>query len=124
MRKSLFIIISLTFFACGETESRVVEQPAPYNLDSQEVMLLYTRHCVDCHGERGDLGLMGAVDLTTSTMSQEERMNIIRNGSTNGKMKPFGIEHYGDLDDSEIAALAVYIESFRTEQTNSTGDGE
>ena len=110
--KKLLYIVPFLFLACGGEEVAVVQPPA-HEVDEKEVALLYIRHCVDCHGEDGALGLMGAKDLTTSSMSKEDRIEIIKNGSKNGKMQPFGLEHYGDLDDSEIEAVAVYLETLR-----------
>jgi hypothetical protein len=56
---------------------------------------------------------MSAKDLVSSSMSKEDRIDLITNGSENGKMQPFGIKHYGDLNDVEIEAVAIYIEELR-----------
>lgn len=74
---------------------------------------LYTKYCMDCHGEDGTLGLSGAKDLTVSQMSLEDRINIITHGSENGRMSPFGQEHYGDLNAVQIEALAKYLETLK-----------
>ena len=46
---------------------------------------LYFRNCTTCHGANGDQGYSGAKDLTVSTMSDEEIIEIIANGK-NGMM--------------------------------------
>ena len=109
--------LSLLFlFACSDGKPEVnpdYVDPGPHNVDGVDIRKMYIRLCVDCHGEAGDAGLMGASDLTTSTMSLEDRIDIITNGSDNGKMNPFSAAKYGELDSSEIEAMAKYIETLR-----------
>ena len=56
---------------------------------------------------------MGAKSLVTSTITISERIELITHGSKNGKMNPFGVEHYGDLNTIEIEALAHFLETLR-----------
>lgn len=96
--------------SCGdEVKTVAIEDP---NLPI-DVTRLYNLHCLDCHGDDGKLGLGGANDLSTSTLSLDARIDVITNGSVNGKMRPFGIENYGDLTDREIEELAKHIEILR-----------
>ncbi|MBL4706162.1 MAG: cytochrome c [Flavobacteriales bacterium] len=104
---------TLLFIGCGTGELTVIEDNGPTTVTEVDAKKLYNRHCVDCHGMKGDLGLMGAESLVSSSMSFDNRISIITDGSKNGKMKPFGIAHYGDLNPVEVEAVATYIESLR-----------
>ena len=111
LRTAVFSSFLFLLVNCGQ-------EPQPSNigtLDLEEIdpSMLYNRHCVDCHGSKGDLGLMGASSLVSSSMSLTDRIEIITHGSKNGKMRPFGQEHYGGLSDAEIEAVAEYIETLR-----------
>lgn len=108
------MVLRITFFlsiigliSCGPA-------PAGTHIDGPiDPVALYQLHCTDCHGADGKLGLTGATDLSISVIDLEARVDIIENGSENGKMSPFGIEHYGSLSDEQIAALATFIETLR-----------
>lgn len=41
---------------------------------------VYKQICITCHGAKGDLQLNGASNLRTSTLSQDERVQVIANG--------------------------------------------
>jgi len=112
MRYLFILSFSLLLFSCGGSET-VVDIEGPTDVSAVDASKLYNRHCVDCHGLKGDLGLMSAKDLVTSTMSMDDRVELITNGSANGKMQPFGTEHYGALNDVEVEAVAIYIEGLR-----------
>ncbi|MDC3337849.1 cytochrome c [Flavobacteriales bacterium] len=111
--KTTLITLSILVGACNNEKDLRSNEDGPSNVEEVNVMKLYTRHCVDCHGENGDLGLMGAKSLVTSTMPISERIELITHGSKNGKMNPFGVEHYGDLNTIEIEALAHFLETLR-----------
>jgi cytochrome c553 len=108
----LFVIMAAVMVSC---DAEVTTGEGKGTTDPKDVdpSLLYVRHCVDCHGASGDLGLMGAKSLTTSTMTLQDRIELITHGSDNGKMKPFGTQHYGDLNEVEIEVLARYLETLR-----------
>lgn len=63
---------------------------------------LFTQYCVLCHGADGKKGLNKAADLSTSSMSIEERLEIITHGRN--LMTPFR----GVLSPEEINAVAQY----------------
>ena len=107
-----FFFMAVIMVSCG-AEVTTVESNGPIDPKDVDASLLYVRHCVDCHGASGDLGLMGAKSLTTSTMTLQDRIELITHGSDNGKMKPFGTQHYEDLNEVEIEVLARYIETLR-----------
>lgn len=85
-------------------KSKAMESISNSNINGQE---LFNASCTSCHGTDGKLGLMGAKDLTQSTMDINERIEIIKNGK--GAMTPFN----GMLSDEQINAVAVYIETLK-----------
>jgi len=68
---------------------------------------VFRKNCTTCHGANGSLGLNGAKDLSTSTLSLEERVNIITEGKK--LMTPFGKL----LSPEEIKAVAEYTISLK-----------
>ncbi|HSH67728.1 MAG TPA: cytochrome c [Bacteroidia bacterium] len=69
--------------------------------------VVFESHCTSCHGEDGQLGLMGSPNLTESTLDLNSKIELIRKGE--GAMQPFG----GVLTDEEIQAVAGYVESLK-----------
>jgi mono/diheme cytochrome c family protein len=67
---------------------------------------IYQQQCVNCHGSKGDLGVAGAANLHTSSMTIQDRITIIRNGK--GAMN--GFSH---LSEAEIEAVATYIDELK-----------
>lgn len=68
---------------------------------------LFEIQCGICHGEDGKLQIGGATDLSTSTLSKEERLQVIVNGR--GDMMPFR----GRFRDSELKALVNHLDSLK-----------
>ncbi len=68
---------------------------------------LYTASCAKCHGEDGKLNLLGAKDLSISTMDLNARIEIIKNGKN--AMTPFS----GMLNEEQIKAVAEYTETLK-----------
>lgn len=68
---------------------------------------IYMKNCATCHGADGSLGLSGAANLQTSTLSKEEAANIIKGGK--GNMPKYG----NQLNAAEIEALVEFTESLR-----------
>ena len=63
---------------------------------------VYKQYCVACHGADGKLGLSGAKDLGASTLTLDERIEVITKGRK--LMTPFGEV----LTPEEIRAVAEY----------------
>jgi len=62
---------------------------------------------VACHGADGKLGVSDATDLSTSTVSMEERIDQITNGK--GMMTP-----YKDvLSETQIKDVAAYLDELK-----------
>ena len=70
-------------------------------------MAVFRQKCVTCHGADGTLGLNGAKDLTQSTLTLEERINLVTNGKK--LMTPF----VSILSPEEIQAVAEYTQSLK-----------
>ena len=68
---------------------------------------LFNAQCIVCHGADGKASLSGAKDLTLSTKSEAEMIEIIKTGkNTMPKMADI-------YNDTELAALANYVNSLR-----------
>ncbi len=108
-----FLLGTLLFSAaCGAA----VEETSHHTADSRQMggaktapegMDVFRQKCVTCHGADGTLGLNGAKDLTQSTLTLEERVNIITNGKK--LMTPFGTV----LRPEEIQAVAEYTQALK-----------
>ena len=109
MKNTILITCAILaiIFACGEEQSSTSSSdklsPKPkaktVSVDGKAV---YTKNCVVCHGVKGDMGASGAFNLTTSELSEEERVAVITNGRNT-------MAAYKDLlKEEEIAAVAAY----------------
>ena len=63
-------------FACNEStqSSRSPMKAIPLGEE------LYLSHCASCHGEKGDLGVSGAKNLKTTSLSVKEIKQMIKTG--------------------------------------------
>lgn len=103
--------------SCGESEPATVS-PSPqtsvtaqqetdyYGFTESQVKRMFSQ-CSICHGKNGDASRGGAKLLKDTELTFKERVEIITNGK--GTMTPYK----GRLEESEIKALAKYIETFR-----------
>ena len=78
-----------------------------YDIIAHGKAIYKAANCKECHGEKGDLGLVGAKDLTKSKLSEQEVINIISNGK-NAMRKYKAV-----LDKQEIKAAASYVKELR-----------
>lgn len=103
---SLLLIIGAYGLAemSKKQKSKSMDAITESNVNGQE---LYSASCAKCHGEDGKLNLMGAKDLTLSTMDLNARIEIIKNGKN--AMTPFS----GMLNDEQIKAVAEYTETLK-----------
>lgn len=70
-------------------------------LDGQKI---YSDNCAKCHGDDGKAGVLGASDLSVSTMDAAARTEIVKNGK-NGTMPAFNSQ----LSSEQIDAVVGYI---------------
>lgn len=92
--------------ACGSAEEQIDQRAAAAQsasgVSTPDGMAIFRQYCVTCHGADGKLGLNGAKDLTVSTLTLEERINVVTNGRK--VMTPFNEV----LSPEEIKAVAEY----------------
>lgn len=98
----LFIIL-VGLFSC--TERKAQENNSNTISDSYSKQL-YTLNCASCHGKDGRLGVAGAKDLSQTSLSDNEKKNIILKGQ-NG-MPSF--ENRLEIED--IDSIIQYINNF------------
>ncbi len=103
---SLILIIAAYGLAemSKKQKSKSMEGISESNVSGQE---LYNASCLSCHGADGKLNLMGAKDLSISTMDLNARIEIITNGKN--AMTPF----LGMLNEEQIKAVAEYTETLK-----------
>lgn len=106
----LLLVFATGFLACSSEGSKKMEDLSK-NTTAQVVepkidgSRIYKTYCVTCHGLYGDMGGVGAFDLTITTLTLEEKIEVITNGrNTMGA--------YEDLLTSEqIVAVAEFTET-------------
>ncbi len=103
---SLILIISAYGLAemSKKQKSKAMETISTSTVNGKE---LFDASCVSCHGTDGKLGVMGASDLSISTLDLVTCIDIIKDGK--GAMTAFS----GALNDDQIIAVAEYIETLR-----------
>ena len=106
-RLVLIAIISIVwlFQSCGEANETTVEKPKS---PQEEAKDLYTLNCASCHGMDGKLGGSGSKDLSQSTLSDTEMINIITNGKNNMPAMKDVIQ-----DPAKIKNLAEFVKTLR-----------
>jgi mono/diheme cytochrome c family protein len=67
---------------------------------------LYRLNCTACHGENGSKNLGGASDLNTSTLSENQIIELVSKG--NKKMPAFST-----LNEKELQALSLFLKSMQ-----------
>ena len=97
----LFLLSGLFFYSCGNNSTKTSEIKSAGQS-------LFESNCTSCHGADGKLCMLGAKDLSASTMSKEQIVEIITNGKST--MTPFE----NILKKDEISALADYVQTLRT----------
>ncbi|HRH02161.1 MAG TPA: cytochrome c [Bacteroidia bacterium] len=68
---------------------------------------VYTNYCVKCHGQDGNKGFMGALDLTLSSLDEAGVADLVANGK--GNMTAFKDQ----LTAEQIHAVAVYVKTMK-----------
>jgi mono/diheme cytochrome c family protein len=96
----------------GTKENGMVSEPETAPVINEEMnqtalanaKQIYVKQCETCHGFDGKKGLNNATDLTTSTLSLEERKNVILNGR--GLMPAFK----GQISEQEAEEIAAFTQ--------------
>ncbi len=102
---AIFAAIAAFIVACGgaagdKTASTSMAPAA----DAPDGEKLYKTYCVTCHGLYGDMKGNGAIDLTKSELSLEDRIKVVTEGRTGTVMVGFK----SLLDEAKIKALAEH----------------
>ena len=90
--------------SCSSNSSS--SENSPKEISGKEV---YNQWCVICHGENGNANIGGAKDLSTSSLSDDEKTHIIINGSENKLMRGFK----NDLSEQELRSLLNHLETLK-----------
>ena len=103
---SLLLIITAYGLAemSKKQKSKSMDAISESTSNGQEI---YNASCTTCHGADGKLNLMGAKDLSVSTMDLNARIEIVKNGKN--AMTPFGTM----LTEEQIKAVAEYTETLK-----------
>ncbi|MDX1939429.1 MAG: cytochrome c [Saprospiraceae bacterium] len=118
MKRTFFAFVILAFIvACGnsgtdktaDSSTSSSTAPATAAADGPDGEKVYKQYCVTCHGVYGDMAASGAFDLTTSKLTEEERIAVITNGREGTVMVSFK----SILDETKIKAVAQYIVKLR-----------
>jgi cytochrome c6 len=80
VRVGLVLIFAISFILPSCTSEGNSSQKESENTEVLSGESLYQQHCASCHGTDGKLGLSGAADLSSSTLSVEEINKVIREG--------------------------------------------
>lgn len=111
-KKIVIILISaMAVFACVRSDQQAENQTL--NVSGANGKEVYKLYCAACHGEDGKLNLNNASDLSQSTLTQEERMEIIKNGK--GMMIPY----VDILSEEELEAVAKYTQKLVSKKKGS-----
>jgi cytochrome c6 len=108
--KANWLILGLFAWAISSCGNETNEAPSAPPISPAESGALYVKKCSLCHGADGKLGASGAPDLALSRMDYSQRERIIRYGK--GLMPP----QKSALNDSEIAGIARYLDTFASVQ--------
>jgi mono/diheme cytochrome c family protein len=108
-----FLTASLLITACSENQEQKSEpavNDGPANEEVDKATLgksTFESQCRLCHGDDGKLGASGAKDLTVSTLSHQDAINVVSYGRG-------GMMAYKDLLTKEqIENVVAYIETLR-----------
>ena len=96
----LSIVYYILVSSCGNNSSTKTEVKSPGQS-------LFEENCTSCHGSDGKLCVLGAKDLSISTLDKMQMVEIITNGKNT--MTPFGTM----LNKEQIDALADYVQTLR-----------
>ena len=108
----LFLLLLIGTLACSSDNSKsttdstktTTAKTAEPKVDGSKI---YKTYCVTCHGLYGDMGNVGAFDLTKTTLTLEEKIQVITKGRNT--MTPYE----GLLSPKQITAVAEFTETLK-----------
>lgn len=113
-KKSILAILSVILligsYGLAEMNKKIIVKKSKPSIQESAGELevgksLYSTYCIACHGERGDAGLSGAKNLRTSALSQEEKIQIIKNGKSS-------MPGFSQLSEEEVKSILLYTDTF------------
>ena len=108
--KKLSFVVALLMLLWACTSSTSENPSVETSVDAiQSGKEIYSQYCVACHGADGKMGFSGAKDLSKSVLPLKDRILVITYGK--GVMNAFK----NLLNETEIEAVAIYVESLRTQ---------
>lgn len=102
---SKLVLILLLCASCGSTTQDQIPTEEPLETPTSG-KALYAQNCVACHGNKGNLGLSGAKDLTKTTLEKSDIRTIISEGK--GSMPAFKELFSNEELDSLTAHLLTF----------------
>lgn len=107
------VAILIYVYGVAETQSLTFSKPDDKgiitNVEDEEYVIekhgqsIYNMHCMRCHGMEGDKMRYESPNLRVSTLTKEERWEVINNGK--GLMPAFNLK----LDENEKEALEAFM---------------
>ncbi|CAN5181593.1 hypothetical protein BH09BAC5_BH09BAC5_29430 [soil metagenome] len=115
MKKSIIVVAMVTGFcltvnSCSGDKAEKTNTDSAVNTTtpvSENGKSIFDANCIVCHGDDGMAGVMGAADLSKSTINHLTVISIIKSGKN--AMRAFGSE----LNESQLEMVATYAESLR-----------
>lgn len=109
LRLILGFSIVLLAASCGQgTKTETVSTEESVNSTQPDARTIYVVNCSSCHGEDGKLGASQAADLSKSTLSDAEILEMINKGNDKGMMP------YEDiLTLEERKSIVEFVKSLR-----------
>lgn len=86
---------------------KIIEKVSDDALAKLDGKKLFRTNCANCHGFKGDMGVNGATDLTTTKVSLQDAVAQVYFGR--GMMTPFKKV----LEEEEIVAVSKFVETLR-----------
>ncbi len=70
--------------------------------------VVYSSHCISCHGEHGDAMIAGAKNLKVTQLNDDQLKDIIHNGKPGTSMNAFK-----GLTDDQLNGVVAYIKTLK-----------
>ncbi|MBK9284419.1 MAG: cytochrome c [Sphingobacteriaceae bacterium] len=100
---SVSLLLLTASFGLAEVAAKKKMKADNEGISSSDGKALYVNNCSMCHGDNGKLGVMGAKDISLSTMNEQQIVNVILKGEKSMNPVPVSIE--------QANAIAAYVET-------------
>lgn len=99
----LFVIANFAIIYCASCAGDHESTDHGKEVTTDPGLKVFKTYCVTCHGADGKMGLNGAADLSASTLTKDDAVNVITNGRK--LMAPYK----SILSPQEIDEVADYV---------------